>query len=351
MTPHYSKIHNRFKLNGFFYNADDLLLLANSFIKEGEEFQYEIGVFILDWLDDNDFIVTQTSGTTGKPKAIKIQKQAMVNSAIATGDFFALQPGNSALHCLPSKFIAGKMMLVRAFVLGLEIDLVNPQGKIEIDSKMYDFAAMVPLQVENNFEQLSRIKTLIIGGAQPNIQLVSRLQKLTSLKAYETYGMTETITHIAAKEIISDFFQVLPEISIYKDERDCLVIDAPRIASEKIITNDLVDIVSENQFKWLGRIDNVINSGGIKLFPEQIEKKLQPHITNRLFISSKDDDKLGNKIVLVIEQESNDFDTSIFKALERYEKPKEIYFTSTFSETKTGKINRNETLKKVRTVL
>lgn len=349
MIPHYSKIHNRFKLNGIHYNAQKLKLVAHSFIKEGEAFQHDIGVFILDWLDDNDFIIAHTSGTTGKPKAIKIEKQAMVNSAIATGDFFALQPGDTALNCLPSAFIAGKMMLVRAFVLGLEMDLVNPQGRIEISAKAYDFAAMVPLQVENNFELLHNIKTLIIGGAQPNSQLVSRLQRLTTLKAYETYGMTETITHIAAKEINSDFFQVLPEISIYKDERDCLVIDAPRITSEKIITNDLVDIVFDNQFKWLGRIDNVINTGGIKLFPEQIEKKLQPHIANRFFISSEEDDKLGNKIVLVIEQESNDFDTSIFKVLERYEKPKEIYFTSMFSETKTGKINRNETLKKVRT--
>lgn len=349
MIPHYKNIHNRFKINEAIFDKGTLIELAICFIKEGEDFEKEIGIFLLNWLDENDFIITQTSGTTGKPKPIKIQKQAMVNSAIATGDFFNIKPGDKVLHCLPCKFIAGKMMLVRAIILGLEVDFVSPNSRLENNNKHYDFVAMVPLQVENNFDKLHQIKKLIIGGAPPSSGLVSKLKELKNIGIFETYGMTETITHIAAKEINSDYFEILPGISIEKDDRECLIIDAPRISSEKIVTNDLVEIISKNKFKWLGRIDNVINSGGVKLFPEQIEKKLDHLIEGRFFIASEEDAKLGNKVILILEGNPIDLDKKVFEVLSKYERPKSIYFISKFSETKTGKINRNETLKKVRT--
>lgn len=349
MTPDYKKIHNLFKINSSHLDKLALLQLATSYIKEGEEFEKEIGLFLLDWLDENDFIITQTSGTTGKPKPIEIKKQAMVNSAIATGNFFNINPGDKALHCLPSKFIAGKMMLVRAIILGLDLDLISPNTRLENNDKVYDFAAMVPLQVENNFTSLDQIKKIIIGGAPPSVELVSRLKALKNIEVFETYGMTETITHIAAKEIHADYFEILPGISIETDERECLVIKAPRITSEKIITNDLVEILSKNRFKWLGRIDNVINSGGVKLFPEQIEKKIQQFISGRFFVSSETEEKLGNKLILIIEGNPITLDINKFNTLSKYERPKEIYFVERFSETRTGKINRNETLKKVRT--
>ncbi len=350
MIPHYKNIHNRFKINEFHLNKDSLFQLAYSFIKEGEEFEKEIGLFLLDWLDDNEFVVVNTSGTTGKPKEIKVSKQAMVNSAIATGDYFDLKPGDSVLHCLPSRFIAGKMMLVRAIILGLELDIVSPNSRLEKNFKNYDFTAMVPVQVENNFEKLNQFRKLIIGGAQPSLNLIEKLIQIKGLKAYETYGMTETITHIAAKELNSEYFKVLPEITISTDDRECLVIDAPRITSEKIVTNDIVQIHSKNQFKWLGRIDNVINSGGIKLFPEQIEKKLEKFISDRFFVSSENDERLGNRVVVVIESKPFELDKAIFNNLEKFELPKEVYFVDAFDETKTGKVNRMETLKKVRTV-
>lgn len=349
MIPNYSNIHNRFKINGFLFDKESLLQFAHNFIKEGQLFEKEIGLFLLDWLDNKDYVFSQTSGTTGKPKAIKINKQAMVNSAIATGNFFKLNPGDKALHCLPCQFIAGKMMLVRAIVLGLEINLVFPTGTFLANATInYDFAAMVPLQVENNFQYLNQIKTLIIGGAQPSNNLRKALKKLKTVKVYETYGMTETITHIAAKKINAQNFKVLPDIIIEKDKRDCLVINAPRIAENQIITNDLVEIVSKNQFKWLGRIDNVINSGGVKLFPEQIERKIK--LEQRFFITSRKDEKLGEKVVLVIESERRDLETTLFSELNKYEIPKEIYFIPQFIETKTGKIKRKETLEKERTV-
>lgn len=350
MIPHYNKIHNRFKIKGFHANQSDLLRIAYSFIKEGEAYEKEIGLFLLDWLDNNDFIITKTSGTTGKPKEIKIKKQAMVYSALATGDFFKLKPGNTALHCLPCQYIAGKMMLVRAIILGLELTLVNPKGNLfQNDSNCYDFVAMVPLQVENSLEDLHQIKKLIIGGAKPSRKLIEILKSQTTTEVFETYGMTETITHIAAKNIQDDLFKVLPNISISKDERDCLVIEAPRITSEKIITNDIIEISGDNNFKWLGRIDNVINSGGVKLFPEQIEKKLEAVISERFFITSEEDKKLGNKAVLVIESKSEAIENLNFDCLDKYEKPKEIYLVSEFVETETGKVNRRETFKKRRT--
>ena len=350
MIPHYNKIHNRFKIKGFHANQSDLSRIAYSFIKEGETYEKEIGLFLLDWLDNNDFIITKTSGTTGKPKEIKIKKQAMVHSALATGDFFKLKPGNTALHCLPCQYIAGKMMLVRAIILGLEITLVNPKGNLfQNDSNCYDFVAMVPLQVENSLEDLHQIKKLIIGGAKPSRKLIEILKSQSTTEVFETYGMTETITHIAAKNIQDDLFKVLPNISISKDERDCLVIEAPRITSEKIVTNDIIEISENNNFKWLGRIDNVINSGGVKLFPEQIEKKLEAVISERFFITSEEDKKLGNKAVLVIESKSEAIENLNFDCLDKYEKPKEIYLVSEFVETETGKVNRRATFKKRRT--
>lgn len=349
MIPHYKNIHNRFKINGFHLNKNSLFQLAYSFVKEGELFEKEIGYFLLDWLDENDFIVTKTSGTTGKPKEITISKQAMVNSAIATGDFFKLLPGDKALHCLPSQFIAGKMMLVRAIVLGLELKLVTPTGNFFAnDDTVYDFVAMVPLQVENNFQYLNQIKKLIIGGAQPSNDLKNKLKNLKEISVYETYGMTETITHIAAKKINAQNFKILNGITIEQDNKGCLVINAPRITENQIITNDLVNIVSKNQFKWLGRIDNVINSGGVKLFPEQIEKKIK--LKPRFFIISESDNKLGEKVVLVIEGEKQELNSTFFFKLNKYEIPKKIYFLPQFIETKTGKIKRKETLEKARTV-
>ena len=272
-TPTYENVHNQFKLNGFHLDREDLCRVAYSFIKEGEDFEKPVGDFLLDWFDSKDYIEMFTSGSTGKPKTVVVKKQAMVNSAIATGDFFDLKPGNSALQCLPVKYVAGKMMLVRAMILGLDLEFVapssHPMRNNEID---FDFVAMVPLQAQNSIQELKKVKKLIIGGAAVNKTLEKQLLKLKT-EVYETYGMTETITHIAARKLGEKAFTVLPDVTVSYDDRNCLVIHAPKISDEVIITNDIVELVNENQFIFLGRIDNMINSGGIKLIPEQIENK------------------------------------------------------------------------------
>jgi len=343
-NPTYENVHNQFKLNGFHLNREDLCRVAYSFIKEGEDFEKPVGNFLLDWFDCKSYIEMQTSGSTGAPKTISISKQAMVDSALATGDFFDLQPGNKALQCLPVKYVAGKMMLVRAMILGLDLEFVAPSSHpLENNEIDFDFVAMVPLQAQNSISQLKKVKKLIIGGAAVNKTLEKQLLKLPT-KVYETYGMTETITHIAARKLGEKAFTVLPYVTVSYDDRNCLVIHAPRISPEVIITNDIVELVDENQFIFLGRMDNVINSGGIKLIPEQIEQKLVGKISQRFFIASIPDDELGEKVVLVIEGEKRELVDSIYESLDKYEKPKEIIFIPKFLDTATGKILRKETL-------
>lgn len=345
MIPYYKSIHNRFKINNFHFDKEALYQLAYTLIKEGKEHENDIGIFLLDWLDDKETIQLTTSGTTGAPKVITIKKQSMVHSAIATGNFFNLHPQDKALLCLPAKYIAGKMMIVRAMMLGLELDIMAPSSHLDdlLPHKNYDFVAIVPLQAENSLEKLHQFKKIIIGGAKVSDDLATKLKEIKS-DIYETYGMTETITHIAAKKIGEEFFTILEHVAISTDDRNCLVIDVSTISEEKVITNDIVEILNERQFKWLGRYDNVINSGGIKLFPEQIEAKLASKIAKRFFITGQPDDVLGAKVVLVIEGEKSDINSTIFETLEKFEKPKEILFVSEFVETETKKINRIKTL-------
>ncbi|QTE22645.1 AMP-binding protein [Polaribacter cellanae] len=363
-----NKLHKSFQLNGnSFSNVDELIVYAQNFSKE-------LYPFLKEWFSNKNFITVQTSGSTGTPKTIQLQKEYVVNSALATGNYFSLPKNTTALLCLPIEYIAGKLMLVRAITLGWYLDSMQPNSNpLKKVSKEYDFSAMVPLQVENSMENLHQIKKLIVGGGVVSNQLQNKLQKV-STKVFATYGMTETITHIAVKKLNDNqnekqmsprahsrgYFSVLPNVTIYKDERNCLVIEAPKVSREIIFTNDIVHLISDTQFEWLGRFDNVINSGGIKLHPEKIEEKLSEIIENRFFVAGIADEKLGEKLVLIVELGS--FKASKFQVLleskienltvlSKFEIPKEIYFTKKFVETETGKIQRSKTLLKIQTKL
>ena len=342
--PHFSKIHNRFKINGYHYNQDDLTQVAYNFIKEGAAFEEVIGVFLLDWLDASETITIQTSGSTGQPKKIKVSKQAMVHSAVRTGEFFDLQVGDRALLCLPVDYIAGKMMLVRAMILGLDLIIKAPKTALDLSGQSFDFCAMVPLQAQKTLPYLSQIKTLLIGGAPLSFDLRQALTKIHP-NCFETYGMTETVSHIAAKNLSKGerVFTILPDISIAVDDNDCLVVKAPKLTSEVLYTNDVVTLVSNDSFKWLGRFDNVMNSGGIKIYPEQIEKVLQDQISNRFYITSIPDKLLGQKVILIIEGKSQELELD-FSEIEINKRPKNIYFIKEFCETTSGKIQRQKTL-------
>jgi len=341
--------HIDFKLNGNSFSTSDELIL---FSKEMPNSTYQ---FFVDWFSDSEFIEVQTSGSTGKPKTIQLKKEFMINSALATGTFFDLKENTTALLCMSTDFIAGKMMLVRALVLGWNLDMIEPvSNPLEKVDRSYDFSAMVPMQLQNSLSQIDRIRKLIVGGGIVSEELISEIQNI-STKVFATFGMTETITHIAViqlngfknttfSEVEKSHYTTLPNVSISKDARNCLVINAPKVSDKKIVTNDVVKIISKNKFKWLGRVDNVINSGGIKLHPEEIEKKLAKIIQQRFFVAGLPDAILGEKLILVIEGKKATIILSKAKSLTRYETPKAIYFVESFIETTSKKIQRKKTL-------
>ena len=345
-------LHSSFKLNGLFYNEETLLKLADDLTNHGHQHEKLIGEFLRQWFNDSPFLTVRTSGSTGTPKNIKIAKNAMINSAVATGDFFDLPSGTSALLCLSAGYIAGKMMLVRAMTLGWHLHIVAPEkdALTQYDNS-YDFVAMVPYQVHHSLRALQKVKKIIIGGGEINPKLEAKLQSL-STQVFATYGMTETVTHIAARSVNgtnkSNYYSALPNVCFEKDERGCLVIDAPTVSEKRVVTNDLVNLISKTQFEWLGRYDNVINSGGIKVFPEQVEKKLSNFIFQPFIIASEKDAILGNQVILIIETDSpvnKETIKNAFSVLENYQRPKKIYTFSKFPITETGKIKRTEILK------
>ncbi len=321
-------------------------------VKSGKLYSDEVPIFqdvnqfISEWMNGNDEMMLQTSGSTGTPKPITVKKDWMKNSARLTGRTFGLKEGDSALLCMPMKYVAGKMMVVRALELELDLKVVEPcSNPLKNINEPINFAAMVPLQLENSLKDLAKVKKLIVGGGQVNSKLEEKLQSV-STHVYETYGMTETLTHVAIKPLNgpskSDVFRALDDIDFELDGRGCLVINAPKMNPKPVITNDFIDLVDEKSFRWLGRYDNIINSGGIKIIPEVVEEKLSSIVPNRrFFIAGKSDKSLGEKVVLVVEGKRMDISC---KSLDKFEQPKEIHFIPEFAETKSGKIHRQTTL-------
>jgi O-succinylbenzoic acid--CoA ligase len=344
-------VHPKFKLNGLSYQFDDLYELAVDFEKSQALHEIEIGKFLIEWLNNNNYISVPTSGSTGVPKKINILKAHTVNSAIATGTFFELPSETRALLCLPASYIAGKMMLVRAIILGWDLYIKAPEkDAITQYDRDYDFVAMVPYQVHYSLKSLNKIKKLIIGGGAISVDLNDQLQHVDT-EVFATYGMTETITHIAVRRINglakSDYYNALPNVKFSLDKRDCLVIEASEVSDDKVVTNDLVKIISPSSFQYLGRIDNVVNSGGVKLFPEQIEAKLAKFIDVQFIIASEKNQTLGEQLILILEEDSSELIPDIktaFSTLSNYERPKKVYSFSKFPFTETGKIKRSELL-------
>jgi O-succinylbenzoic acid--CoA ligase len=338
-------LNKAFQLNNKYYSVETINILAKHFIENGTQNEIQLGNFILNWIDDSDEIQLQTSGTTSKPTTICISKAAFINSAKATGIFFNLKAENSALCCLPFSYIAAKMMFIRAWVLGLKLDTLEPSSNpLEYTTQYYDFSAMVPLQVHKSYSKLNQIGTLLVGGAPVSMALANLLEGQQSA-IFETFGMTETVSHIAAKNLSKGekTFTVLPDISIAVNDNDCLVIKAPKLNSNILQTNDVVTLVSKHSFVWLGRHDNVVNSGGLKIHPEQLEYTLQGQIKNRFFIASIPDEILGQKVVLIIEGESQNIELD-FSEINTKKRPKHTFFVKKFCETNSGKIQRQKTL-------
>jgi len=324
------------------------------------EWKKEFYLFLNEWFSDSDFVLAQTSGSTGEPKPIELHKSVMRKSAERTIEYFGLRKNNRLLLSLPCLYIAGKMMVVRAIVGQMNLITVDPATNFDfLEQETFDFGAMVPNQVFKLFEQpsgiekLQNIRNLLIGGSAISSILESQITQLSS-RVVITYGMTETASHIAIRELSgnrrSDFYHCLPGISVRLGETDCLQIHHPEF-DEPIQTNDLAELQSETSFRILGRADSVIISGGIKYSPESLEKKLEPIISRRFVISSVPDEKLGEQLILIIEGkpfDTQNLEQKIALILTPYESPKSIRFIDRFPETNSGKIIRNDLKKMIR---
>jgi|LQYC01.1.fsa_nt_gi O-succinylbenzoic acid--CoA ligase len=338
-------------INGIVYNNTNLNTLSENILEEGDmDWLTAIQSFLAEWFSNRPFIETQSSGSTGIPKIIKLPKQSMINSAQKTIDFFNLSSSHTAFLCIPTQYIGGKMMLVRAIVRGFNLLATRPASNpfLAISTKV-DFSAITPYQLYHSIETLKErdIKKIIVGGSPINAKMEEMANALAT-KIYETYGMTETSSHIALRKVNgkdkSDYFSLFDGAAIDLDDRGCLIITAPFITNERIITNDMAEIIDSRQFRVLGRFDNVINTGGVKVHPEQIEHKLASIIHQPFYITSVPDEILNNRIVLVLEKDNNFNERmlpeKIKGILTKYEIPKEIKIVNKIELTETGKVTR-----------
>lgn len=325
------------------------------------DFERRVISFVAEWFDNSKTVKVQTSGSTGTPKVFDIEKDRMRYSANKTCDILRLKESNSALLCLPVDYISGKMMVVRAIERKLTLFIKKPSINPLIDLKdPIDFCAMSPLQVENSLDKIHLIKNIIIGGAAVSESLKSKISdQLNNEKPpirnhiYETYGMSETLSHIALKQIYpiaEDYFKVLEGVEISLDKRGCLQIFAPNLNSETLLTNDLVEINNVKEFRFLGRIDNVINSAGLKIYPEKLESLVKKEISNEVVFLGIADELLGQKLLLIIEgQEGADLIQQLAKITypSKNHQPKEVIFISKFPRIPNGKIDRRALTQKI----
>ncbi len=325
-------IHKNFKLAGELHSSNDLI----ESLKDNTDYYN----FLTSWFDENDFILVKTSGSTGTPKEIKLKKIDLISSSKLTADYFNLKPGDKVINCLPVEYIAGKMMLVRSLVLGLDLYLfpVNSSPIKQIQNN-YDLIAFTAMQLENSILFIDKIKNVLVGGSSVNENLKQKILNINT-NVYETYGMTETITHIAVRNLTKgeNEFTTLPGIEIGKRD-NCLFIKPNHLSIEMVQTNDIVQFTNKNKFLLIGRRDFIINSGGVKLNPEAIEKKLAKYISADFVISSIDNSKFGEVVALVFKKNIPDNYNKAFTHLSKYEIPKEVLVIENFPEN-NGKINR-----------
>lgn len=317
-----------------------------------EDFFADLVSFLEEWFDDSPLIKVHTSGSTGKPKEMMVKKDYMENSARLTCATLGLKAEDKALLCMPLKYIAGKMLVVRALVCGLELIIQKPCGHPLSDiTEHIKFAAMIPLQVYNSLlvdeekEKFKNIDTVIIGGGSIDAAMEKKLKDFPN-RIYSTYGMTETLSHIALRKIngedASSYYKPFDTVKISVDENNALIIEAPAVSDIILHTNDIVDLKEDGSFRIIGRKDNIINTGGIKIQIEQVEEKLKEIIDFPFAITSVPDNKFGEIIILLIESNTipQNISEKIESILSKYERPKKIFTVKRIPTTETGKISR-----------
>ena len=349
-------------MNGREISIQDIINGAAAAVSDFERTTID---FIADWISGRESFVQNTSGSTGDPKPIVITRSQMIASATMSIEALGLGKGYNALLCINPDYIGGKMMLVRCLTAGMKIIASTPSSNPfnSLPENLFiDFAAMVPYQiyeiVRSPFaKKFQELKKVIIGGASIDRQTEAKLQEYSCL-FYSTYGMTETVSHIALRQLngsdASDSYRTLRGIKISTDGRNCLQVEWDQLG-KTIITNDIVEIVNQNTFRWIGRWDNIINSGGFKVIPEKVEKIIGKilsayGIQNSFFVGGVGDAGLGNKVILFIE---GDLETEIIDRIKsrmandipKMEAPKEVILIKSFALTENGKINRKATVK------
>ena len=309
--------------------------------------------FLAEWQNDSPSVLVHTSGSTGKPKPLWVEKRRMEASARITCEFLGLHAGDTALLCLPLDYIAGKMMVVRALTCGLRLVSVEPCGMPVWDQPI-DFAAMVPLQVWNLLhdeagrKRLMEVKHLIIGGGAIDDALARELRSFPHA-VWSTYGMTETLSHIALRRLsgldASDWYSPFPSVEVKANADNCLVINAPLVHDGPLTTNDIVEL-ADGRFKVLGRKDNVICSGGVKIQIEEVERMLRPHLAWPYMVTYAPDPRLGQQVVLLLERgDASEAATVCQAILPKYWQPRHIMVVSRLPYTATGKPARAEAAK------
>lgn len=348
-------------LNGKSYSLKEIQLLIAEKLSSSElpEWESELYVFLQEWVSPAPVIKAQTSGSTGEPSIIELPRQVMISSALRTIEYFNLKEGNLSLLSLPCRYIAGKMMVIRAIVGKMDLVAVDPSLEDDLLSHhTFDLGAMVPNQVvkllesSSGIRKIENIRNLLIGGSSIQASLEAQVSLLKN-RVVSTYGMTETASHIAIRTLSgpgrSEVYECLPGITVSLGENDCLQVHVP--GQGTLQTKDMAELISSTAFRILGRADDVIISGGIKYWPEAIEKKLEGVIAKRYVISSVPDNKLGEKMVLVVEAKTTPIEGlqhKIDEILPPFERPRHICFLSPFPQTNNGKIKRNEIKRQVK---
>jgi o-succinylbenzoate---CoA ligase len=339
-------------INGQHFDYKDLISHCSDKIVSAHihPWEKEIFRFIINWLSNTDHIIQVSSGTTGNPKTIRLPKKSMIQSAINTCRYLNLKKGDSSLLCMPVDYIAGKMMIVRSFVYHLNLNYIEPKSTPLIDPQTkYMFSAMVPLQINNLLTCPGDlpIQKLLIGGTEIHRELENKILYLSS-EVYATYGMAETASHIALRRInggqAENTYKALPGVHLYLDTRGCLIVDADYLP-ERVQTNDLVEFTGQGKFRWIGRYDNLINSGGIKIVPEEVESLILSKTLLHCVAVGVPDQKLGQKLVLVFEQDEipDSFPTlhsDLENFLPRHWRPKDMIVIKQFPRNSALKIDR-----------
>ena len=308
--------------------------------------------FLKEWHNDSPTVLVHTSGSTGKPKPMLVEKRRMEASARITCGFLGLKSGDSALLCMSLDYIAGKMMVVRALSFGLRLIVVKPSGNpLGTVAEPVDFAAMVPMQVYNSLQvpeeckKLMAIKHLIIGGGAIDDALASELKTFPNA-VWSTYGMTETLSHIALRRLngpeASEWYTPFEGVSLSQTDEGCLVIEAPAVHDGPLVTNDIVEI-SDKGFRVLGRKDNVICSGGIKIQIEEVERLLRAYVSSPFMITKRADKKFGEQVVMLTESMDMDLMRDVCRqVLPKYWQPRGYLHVDALPMTETGKPARKE---------